>query len=58
MKKTTKIYVVIDIEVTSDGCNAWAYYEYAGCRVFADKRAAEEYASTLEEARVIEKIVE
>lgn len=57
MKKTT-VYVVIDITTSADGVNAWAYYEYAGCRVFADKRAAEEYAKTLEETRIEEKIIE
>lgn len=53
-----KIYVVIILDIVSDGVNAWTYQEYWDCRVFSTKEAAELYAAEYENCRIEERTID
>jgi hypothetical protein len=40
------IWVVIAIELTEDGVNAWAYREFAEVKCFKTREAAEKYVAS------------
>ena len=45
----TTVWVVIAINETDDGTNAWVYHEFYDTKVFATKEAAEKYVASKKE---------